>query len=152
MDLRKSDYRPRTASHSLAAQPENKNLSQERRRTTPCYVVPFQSRAHSGRCCYQLDTESEQDNAGFNILRSRTQNGEFRKVNAKLIQGAGTTGERNEYTWTDSTAKPNTVYYYRIEDVSYAGVHKQLATVRLRGLVSATGKFTTSWADLKAQN
>ena len=96
-------------------------------------------------------TESEVDNAGFYIYRSKTNDGEFKVVNATIIQGAGTTGERNAYTWTDTTAKPNTVYYYRIEDVSHAGVREQLATVRLRGLVSARGKLTTSWADLKAQ-
>ena len=96
-------------------------------------------------------TESEVDNAGFYIYRSKTKDGEFKVVNPTLIQGAGTTGERNDYTWTDTTAKPNTVYYYRIEDVSHAGVREQLATVRLRGLVSARGKLTTRWADLKTQ-
>ena len=94
-------------------------------------------------------TESEVDNAGFYIYRSETKDGEFKVVNPTMIQGAGTTGERNEYKWTDTTAKPNTVYYYRIEDVSHAGVREQLATVRLRGLVSASGKLTTRWADLK---
>ena len=66
-----------------------------------------------------------------------------------MVQGAGTTGERTEYTWMDTKAKPNTVYYYRIEDVSHAGERQQLATVRLRGLVSAAGKRTARWADLK---
>lgn len=95
-------------------------------------------------------TESELNNAGFNILRSRTQTGEFRLVNNKLIQGAGTTGERSTYTWTDTTAKPNTVYYYQIEDVSHAGVHNTLATTHLRGLmVSAKGKMITRWAHFK---
>ncbi len=94
-------------------------------------------------------TESEIDNAGFYIYRSETKNGEFKAVNPTMIQGAGTTGERNEYTWTDTTAKPNTIYYYRIEDVSHAGVREQLAIVRLRGLVSASSKLTTRWADLK---
>ncbi len=97
-------------------------------------------------------TESEVDNAGFYIYRSQTKDGEFNVVNPTMIQGAGTIGERNEYTWTDTTAKPNTVYYYRIEDVSHAGERKQSATVRLRGLVSASGKFTTRWADFKAQH
>ena len=96
-------------------------------------------------------TESELDNAGFNILRSETKNGAFKIVNPKLIQGAGTTSERQTYTWKDTTAKPNVVYYYRIEDISHAGVRKQLATVRLRGYVSAVGKLTTSWGDLKRQ-
>ena len=97
-------------------------------------------------------TESELDNAGFYILRSETKNGTFKAVNPTLIQGAGTTSERHTYTWTDTTTKPNTVYYYRIEDVSHTGVREQLATVRMRGLVSASGKLTTLWADLKAEN
>ena len=97
-------------------------------------------------------TESEVDNAGFNILRSETKDGEFKVVNPTMIQGAGTTSERNTYTWKDSTAKPNVAYYYRIEDISHAGVRKQLATVHMRGLVSATGKLTTRWAALKTQN
>ena len=96
-------------------------------------------------------TESELNNAGFNILRSDTKNGEFKIVNSKLIQGAGTTSERHSYTWKDTTAKPNVVYYYRIEDISHAGVRKQLATVRMKGYVSASGKLTTKWGDLKLQ-
>ncbi len=94
-------------------------------------------------------TESEIDNAGFNILRSNTKTGEFEQINVKLIKGAGTTSERSTYTWTDTTAKPNTVYYYQIEDVSHAGERTRLTTVRLRGLVSASGKLQTRWADVK---
>ncbi len=96
-------------------------------------------------------TESELDNAGFYIYRSETKDGKFKIVNTTLIQGAGTTSERNTYTWTDTTAKPNTVYYYQIEDISHAGVRKQLATVRMRRYISASGKLTTSWANLKTQ-
>ncbi len=96
-------------------------------------------------------TESELNNAGFYIYRSETKNGEFAVVNPTLIQGAGTTSERHTYTWTDTTAKSNVVYYYQIEDISHAGVRKQLATVRMRGYVSAVGKLTTKWGDLKLQ-
>lgn len=97
-------------------------------------------------------TESEVDNAGFYIYRSETKDGEFKVVTPTMIQGAGTTSERHTYTWKDTTATPNVVYYYRIEDISHAGVRKQLATVRLRGLVSAADKLTTMWANLKGQN
>lgn len=96
-------------------------------------------------------TESEVDNAGFYIYRSETREGAFKVVNPTMIQGAGTTSERNIYTWRDTTAKPNVAYYYRIEDISHAGVRKQLAIVRMRGLVSASGKLTTKWAGLKIQ-
>ena len=94
-------------------------------------------------------TESEVDNAGFYILRSENRDSTFKVVNPMLIQGAGTTSEKHTYTWTDTTAKPNVAYFYRIEDISHAGVRKQLATVRMRGFVSASGKLTTMWADLK---
>ena len=103
----------------------------------------------TGTVVINWTTESEVDNAGFNILRSQTRTGEFKVINAQLIPGAGTTAERNTYTWTDTTAKPNVVYYYQIEDVSFDGEHQTLATVRLRGYVSATGKLTTQWGELK---
>ncbi len=122
----------------------------------PVQLSQFSAQFVDGQAIISWTTESELDNAGFNILRSQSEQGPFVKVNPTLIQGAGTTGERNEYTWTDTTAKPNTFYYYRgyyrIEDVSHAGVRKQLATVRLRGFVSAKGKLTTSWGVMKTQN
>ena len=55
------------------------------------------------------------------------------------------------YAYTDTTAKPNVIYYYRIEDVSFDGARQTLATVRLKGDVSATGKLTTTWSALKSQ-
>ena len=97
-------------------------------------------------------TESELDNAGFYILRSETKNGEFKTVNPTLIQGAGTTSEKHTYTWTDTTAKPNVVYYYQIKDVSLDGNRQTLTRgIRLRGHVSVAGKATVLWGELKTQ-
>ena len=103
----------------------------------------------TGAVVIRWSTQSEIDNAGFNILRSQTRTGEFTRINAQLIPGGGTTAERADYTWTDTTAKPNLVYYYQIEDVSLDGERQTLATVRLRGFLSATGKLTTQWGHLK---
>ena len=94
-------------------------------------------------------TESELNNAGFNILRSQTRNGTFKGINSTLIQGAGTTGERQTYRWTDTTAKPNVTYYYRLEDISFSGVRTRLSTVRIRGDVAASGKLLYRWGRLK---
>ena len=117
----------------------------------PVSLSHFRAELADAGVIIKWTTESELDNAGFNILRSETKDGEFKIVNPALIQGAGTTSERHTYTWTDTTPKPNVVYYYRIEDVSHAGVRKGLATVRMRGYVSASGKLTTKWGDLKVQ-
>ncbi|MCG9128634.1 lamin tail domain-containing protein [Candidatus Poribacteria bacterium] len=96
-------------------------------------------------------TESELNNAGFNILRSENKQGPFATVNPSIIQGAGTTGERNEYTWTDTTAKPAVEYYYQIEDVSFAGDTQILTTQLMKGIFSAKNRMTTVWGGLKIQ-
>ena len=96
-------------------------------------------------------TQSELNNAGFNILRSETKAGEFQVINVKgIIAGHGTTSEKHVYTFTDTTAKPNVVYYYQIEDVSINGQRTTLTTTHLRGNVSAGGKLTTRWGELKS--
>ena len=115
----------------------------------PVELSAFRPTLEDGKVVVRWTTESELDNAGFNIYRSETRDGEFKQVNAQLIQGAGTTGERNAYEWVDTTAKPDVVYYYQIEDVSFSGERQRLATNRLRGYVSAKNKLTTRWGELK---
>ena len=109
-------------------------------------------RTETGVVIVKWSTESELSNAGFTLLRSETRMGEFQVINPTLISGAGTTSERHNYDFTDTTAKPSVVYYYRIEDVSLDGVRRTLTTVRLKGEMSASGKLTTTWGHLKTQN
>ena len=133
----------------LRKNPGIKIYLKDRNTPLPVSLSHFRAEHTDAGVVLKWTTESEIDNAGFYIYRSDTKDGEFKVVNPTMVQGAGTTSERNEYTWTDTTAKPNTVYFYQIEDISHAGVRKRLATVRLKGLVSASGKLLTKWADLK---
>ena len=107
-------------------------------------------RLDSGEIVVRWITESELNNAGFNILRSETRDGEFTKLNTKLIAGQGTTSERNTYSFPDTSAKPNVVYYYQIQDVSLDGKVQTLRQSRIKGYVSPSGKLTTTWGELKA--
>ena len=122
---------------------------QTRGSVLPVQLSSFRPTLEDGKVTIRWATESELDNAGFNILRSETRDGEFTQVNEQMIQGKGTTAERSTYKWVDTTAKPGAVYYYQIEDVSFAGEHTKLATTKLKGLISAKGKLTTQWGDLK---
>ena len=50
-----------------------------------------------------------------------------------MIPGAGTTSEKQFYTYTDTTAQANVVYYYQIEDVSLDGNRRTLTRgIRLK--------------------
>ncbi|MDE0011780.1 MAG: lamin tail domain-containing protein [Candidatus Poribacteria bacterium] len=89
----------------------------------------------SGEVVIKWITESEMNNAGFNIKRSTTRDGQFKVINPAIIPGAGTTGERRVYTYTDKTAKPNVVYYYQIECVSLDGTRQTLRMNRLKGFL-----------------
>ena len=110
-------------------------------------------RMETGEVLIKWITESELNNAGFNILRSESRNSDFDVVNLKgIIPGHGTSSEQHIYSYTDTTAKPNIIYYYRIEDVSFDGVRQTIATVRLKGNVSASDKLTTTWSSLKTRN
>ena len=106
----------------------------------------------TGAVVITWSTQSELNNAGFFIKRSQQRNGEFKVINAAMVPGAGTTSEKQTYTYTDTTAQPNVVYYYQIEDVSLDGNRQTLTRgVRLKGHVGAAGKATTTWGDLKTQ-
>ena len=118
----------------------------------PVSLSFFRPTLENGEVVIRWTTESELDNAGFNILRSETRNGEYKQVNTELIAGHGTTGERHSYKWVDPTAKPGVVYYYQIEDVSFAGERQALALTKLKGLISAKNKLTTRWGELKSQD
>jgi hypothetical protein len=66
-------------------------------------------------------TESEVNNAGFNIYRAETEAGEYVKINSSLIPAKGSTTEGVNYRYIDQTAKRGTTYYYKLEDVDMSG-------------------------------
>ena len=105
----------------------------------------------TGAVVITWSTQSELNNAGFFIKRSNQRDGQFKIVNATMVAGAGTTGEKQFYTYTDTTAQSNVVYYYQIEDVSLDG-NRQILTggIRLKGHIGAAGKATILWGELKA--
>ena len=107
----------------------------------------------TGQVVITWSTQSELNNAGFFVKRSNQRNGEFKIINATMIAGAGTTSEKQFYTYTDTTAQPNVVYYYQIEDVSLDGNRQTLTRgIRLKGHVGAAGKATTLWGELKTSH
>ena len=107
----------------------------------------------TGAVVITWSTQSELNNAGFFIKRSNQPDSEFKVINATMIAGAGTTSEKQFYTYTDTTAQPNVVYYYQIEDVSLDGNRQTLTRgMRLKGHVSVAGKATLTWGELKSSN
>jgi hypothetical protein len=68
-------------------------------------------------------TQSEVNNAGWNIYRSETEDqNESLQINPELILGAGTTSETTEYIFIDEyDVEYGTTYRYTLESVDFSG-------------------------------
>ncbi len=93
--------------------------------------------AHSGSRKVELTwvTESETDNAGFNLYRSVSEDGNYVKINNTVIAAQGTPAKGMSYTYVDDDVQNRTTYYYKLEDVDLNG------TATMHGPVSATPRL-----------
>jgi hypothetical protein len=84
-------------------------------------------------------TESEANNAGFNIYRAEAENGDYTKINSELIIAKGSSTQGAAYEFIDSAVQIRISYYYKLEDMDLSG------TIRSHGPVHATvGVFETT--------
>ncbi len=75
----------------------------------------------SGQITLKWTTASELDNAGFNLWRSETANGQYIKINSRIIEAEGGATLKAEYAYSDNTAKAGVRYYYKLEDIDTRG-------------------------------
>ncbi|MBN2282053.1 MAG: T9SS type A sorting domain-containing protein [Candidatus Marinimicrobia bacterium] len=87
----------------------------------PIELAYFKVKKENGNISMVWLTESELNNAGFNIYRSANDTKNFIKINEELIQGKVTSSTPSLYSYTDAEIKSNTIYYYQLEDVSLDG-------------------------------
>ena len=103
--------------------------------TTVIALSSFTVKASNGRAKLAWGTESEIDNAGFNIWRADAADGEYVKLNDEIIPAKGSETNGAKYFYTDHTAKNRKTYFYKLQDIDVYG------TSTFHGPVSATPKF-----------
>ena len=80
-------------------------------------------------------TASEIDNAGFNLYRAESEDGEYIKINDSLILLEGSPTQGASYEFTDTDAQNRKTYYYKLEDIDLNGQST------MHGPVSATPRW-----------
>jgi hypothetical protein len=65
-------------------------------------------------------TQSEQNNLGWNVLRSTSAHGVFGKINPVLVPGYATTAQPHSYSYTDQSVSPGN-YFYQLEQINLDG-------------------------------
>jgi hypothetical protein len=101
-------------------------------------VLPVTLSSFTGCLCLstpllQWTTQSESENAGWNVYRSSTdQYDDSIQLTVDLIPGAGTTSQATDYIWED-TQQPSVgaEYWYWLESVSYSGATETFGPVTL---------------------
>jgi hypothetical protein len=66
-------------------------------------------------------TESETDNAGFNLYRATAETGPYVKINSELIVAEGSPTRGALYEFVDKDVKNRKTYYYKLEDIDLNG-------------------------------
>jgi hypothetical protein len=66
-------------------------------------------------------TETELDNAGFNVWRSEEKDEGYARINPYFIPAEGEAGFGVEYNYTDYDVRNGTTYYYKLEDIDIYG-------------------------------
>jgi hypothetical protein len=106
--------------------------------TVPSTIInlsSFTAIPKAGKIIVKWSTESEIDNAGFNIYSSESKDGEFIKINDALIPAQGFSTEGATYEFIDSGLRNGKTYYYKLEDIDLNG------TSTMHGPVSATSRW-----------
>jgi hypothetical protein len=87
----------------------------------PVFLSVFTASATPNGVLLSWRTESEVDNIGWNIYQSTKQDGEYHRINDKLIPGAGNSAMPNTYQFLDKEAKEGVTYFYYLEDIDIFG-------------------------------
>jgi hypothetical protein len=102
---------------------------------TAITLASFEAKAGNRKVTLIWETATEINNAGFNILRAESENGEYVQINKSLIPAQGTATQGSSYMFVDTEAANRMTYYYKLEDIDLNG------SSTMHGPVNATPRL-----------
>jgi parallel beta-helix repeat protein len=109
---------------AFAQPPQGLNLNQDSNGCPPVTLISLSSLTATPKnnaVTLEWKTESEIDNAGFNLYRAESENGQYTKINASLIPAKGSSTQGASYEFTDTNVQNRKTYYYKLEDIDLSG-------------------------------
>ncbi|MCD6176581.1 MAG: T9SS type A sorting domain-containing protein [Candidatus Cloacimonetes bacterium] len=117
----------------------------------PVTLSSFEAQYSSGSPTLYWTTQSESNNAYWNVYRSISQNlGQAFQLNVdELIEGSFTTTEPTDYSYTDRySVEENFTYYYWIESVSNSGETEFFGPISLTIPLGGSNSGTPNTSDI----
>ncbi len=89
--------------------------------TTLIELAEFTVKPGNKKATLMWKTASEIDNAGFNIYRAESPDGDYVKINDSLIIGQGSSMRGATYAFVDRDVQNRKTYYYKLQDIDLEG-------------------------------
>ena len=80
----------------------------------------------------ELETATEQDLVGFNVLRVRESGGDEVAINPVWIPALGNHTQQTAYHYLDATAQPGVAYVYRVQGITRRGLTRESDAIIVR--------------------
>ena len=106
--------------------------------TTEVELVSFEALGLDEAVELSWETASELNNLGFQLYRSTSEVGSYKRITSNAIPGLGSSPVGARYSYRDTNLTNGVTYYYKLEDVETTG------NTEFHGPVSATPEAGTS--------
>lgn len=90
-------------------------------KTTLIELADFTVKPGNKKVTVLWGTASEIDNAGFNIYRAESPDGDYVKINGSLIPAEGSSTKGATYEFIDRNVSNRKTYYYKLQDTDLEG-------------------------------
>ena len=97
----------------------------------PVELSSFTASVRSGQVELSWITQSESENLGFILYRSESETGEYERITAQIIPGAGSSSHEHRYSYTDRQLNGSGDYWYKLADVSLNGALQYHQTLKV---------------------
>lgn len=101
----------------------------------PVTLTGFSGKFSEGKVTLRWRTESEIENAGYEIWRSENSEQEYDLIddyrNNTVLMGAGNSNMPHEYQYEDKFVEKEKTYFYKLADISYSGQRTFSKSIRV---------------------
>ncbi|MFH1008538.1 MAG: FlgD immunoglobulin-like domain containing protein [Candidatus Latescibacterota bacterium] len=121
----------------------------------PVTLSAFAAVPGDGVVTLRWATASEIDNLGFHLYRALSEEGLYDRITAELVEGAGTSPNKHDYSFTDPNVSNGVTYWYQVEDIAFDGattLHGPIAITPQAKTEALTAAVTVSSFTAQAED
>lgn len=119
----------------------------------PVTLSSFTAKPSAKGVTLRWTTETETRHLGWNIYRSEKRDGDYKKINARLIRAFGNSNVRKSYEYLDEGVIAGRKYYYYLQGIDFNGnasKSKVISVLANYNQASFSVKLPTTWGSIKA--